>query len=294
MEITKSEILDKTNYGLNIYALILRRYFPAESVIKVSKNTCEPTRNPFNNNESTLLIAKKKSAFDFIDSSIENMKGDPFDFAKLHFKQEGQELLQTLNQELKLHLHEENHESSKDPSPQFSYFKKPILNINPSHSSNLLEIYHLIRSKKFKEATNHFRSIEDKKLARKYKASYFDYVTFSGTFTKRSNKNLIKHSGLITIDFDDIEDIQDLKEKLLSDKYFTTELLFTSPSGNGVKWIIPIELSEVSHSEYFQAISNYLNQTYKVDVDQSGKDIARACFLCHDKDVFINPKYFLI
>ena len=293
MEITKSQILNKTNYGLNIYALILRRYFPGKTVIKVSKNTCVPTRNPFNNNETTLLISKDGSTFNYSDTSKSNFKGDPFDFAKLHFKQDGQELLQTLNQELKLHLNEENHKPFTDPSPQFSYFKKPILNTIPSHSSNLLEIFHLIRGKQFQESTKHLQSIKDKKAARKYKAHNFDYVTFSGTFNKRSNKNLLQHSGLITIDFDDIENIQDLKEKLLSDEYFTTELLFTSPSGNGIKWIIPIELAEASHTDYFKAISNYINQTYKVNVDESGKDIARACFLCHDKDVYINPKYFL-
>jgi phosphoribosylformimino-5-aminoimidazole carboxamide ribonucleotide (ProFAR) isomerase len=40
--------------------------------------------------------------------------------------------------------------------------------------------------------------------ARKFKAFNFDYVTFSGAFSKRNDKHLKKHSGLLTIDFDHI------------------------------------------------------------------------------------------
>jgi hypothetical protein len=32
-------------------------------------------------------------------------------------------------------------------------------------------------------------------------------------------------------------------------------------------------------------------KTYQLEVDKSGKDISRACFLPYDSEVFINPKY---
>ena len=44
------------------------------------------------------------------------------------------------------------------------------------------------------------------------------------------------------LDFDHIGNPEKFKELLLQHDYFDTELLFTSPSGDGVKWIIPIEL----------------------------------------------------
>jgi hypothetical protein len=63
------------------------------------------------------------------------------------------------------------------------------------------------------------------------------------------------------------------------------------PSGDGLKWIVEIDLKQGSHQENFLAISNYIKQTYNIEVDKSGKDISRACFLPYDKEVFINSKY---
>ena len=79
--------------------------------------------------------------------------------------------------------------------------------------------------------------------------------------------------------------VEELRNKLLSDEYFETEMLFTSPSGDGLKWIIPIDLEEVNHQEYFKAVANYIQSTYGLEVDQSGKDISRACFLPYDPTV---------
>lgn len=178
-----------------------------------------------------------------------------------------------------------------DGIPRFSYFEKPISNTKPRATVGLLEIYHLIQGEKFADATNMLRIMQSLEQARKFKAFNFSYVTFSGVFSKRSEMHLEKHSGLLTIDFDHLRNRALLREYLLEDEYFETELLFTSPSGDGLKWIIPIDLSEVGHSGYFLAVANYIQQTYYVEVDQSGKDVSRACFLPHDPDVYINPKY---
>lgn len=80
-----------------------------------------------------------------------------------------------------------------------------------------------------------------------------------------------------------------LFERLLNDEYFDTQLLFRSPSGDGLKWIIPIDTSQTTHGNYFVAVANYILQTYDVAVDKSGRDISRACFLPHDPQAFINP-----
>lgn len=76
---------------------------------------------------------------------------------------------------------------------------------------------------------------------------------------------------------------------MLADEYFDTQLLFVSPSGDGLKWIIEIDTKESPHGEYFTSVANYILQTYSVEVDKSGKDISRACFLPFDPDAFINP-----
>ena len=200
-------------------------------------------------------------------------------------------------------------ETNKLQEPSFSFFKRPVTNTIPFKQVTLVDIYNLIKGTNsptspgsclhesevvkpsLEELTVCLRSIANAKQAKKYKAMWFHYVTFSGTFSKRSDNSLIRHSGLLTIDFDNLPDPPALKEKLLQDEYFETELLFVSPSGKGLKWIIPVDLATASHQQYFLAISNYILATYGLKIDPSGKDVSRACFLPHDPNIYINPKY---
>ena len=175
--------------------------------------------------------------------------------------------------------------------PEFSFFKKPVSNTIPYKTINLLDVYGLIRGNWNMIATNLLRGVETAEMARQVKARFFNYVCFSGVFTKRNENNLVKHSGLVVIDFDHLPCIEKVKQLLLNDDYFETELLFRSPSGDGLKWVIPIDLSKETHKNYFTAISNYLKHTYSLEADNSGKDVARACFLPNDPNVYINPKY---
>jgi hypothetical protein len=172
-----------------------------------------------------------------------------------------------------------------------SYFKSPVYNTTPLKEVTLLEIYNTIKSNEFLNITNSLRVIKDKKSATIYKNKFFDFVTFSGVFSERLNTYLIKHSGLITIDIDNISNVEETKNLLLNDEYFETELLFISPSGNGLKWIVTIDLIKADHVSYFQGIKNYLFLTYDINIDPSGKDIARACFVPHDVNCYINPKH---
>ena len=305
MEISKTAILDKTHYGLRIYSHVLRHYYPGETVLSLSGRDCQPTKNPFNANKPTLKIQIVNNCAEHYDLENSISKGDAFDFAALHYQLQGDELCQKLNEELYLRIGKQKGFYSdniiapvapqpqpvKVPIPAFSYFKAPVTNTVPFKEINLLQVYHLLKGNQFAQCTSTLRSITDKQEARKYKASVFDYVTFSGTFSKRNDKSLLRHSGLITIDFDHIGNVPELKDQLLKDEYFETELLFVSPSGDGLKWVIPIDLTKAKHHDYFKAIANYIKHTYQLEVDQSGKDVSRACFLAEDAGAFINPKY---
>jgi len=176
-------------------------------------------------------------------------------------------------------------------SQKISFFKKPISNIFPFNSKSLREVYELIRSSRYQEVTKILRVIPDLKQARKYKAEKFDYLTFSGAFVKRSDQNLITHSGFLCLDFDHLENLSAFRKFLLEDDSIETELLFVSPSGDGLKWVVAVDLQVGSHLEWFQGISNYIEASYGVQTDSSGKDVSRACFIPHDPDVYINPKY---
>ena len=93
------------------------------------------------------------------------------------------------------------------------------------------------------------------------------------------------------MDFDHVDNIGELKQQLLNHEYFDTELLFVSPSGNGLKWIIPVDLKGWEHSRYFKAVANCIKATGLPLVDMSGSDVARSCFLSYDPQAYINHKY---
>lgn len=319
--INKQAVLSKTHYGIGIYAHILKLYYPGQTVLSLSGRTCLPAKNPFNADNPTLNIFIEKenilgNAWDkelarHLDSENAIPAGDAFDFAEQHYKQSGDELLQTLNKEMNLHIGEKfdfyangkksNHtpEVAQTQSPSiggveeasFSFFKAPVRNTIPHKSISLLDAYNYIIGDYAKQRTEKLRSIKDPKQARQYKASTFDYCTFSGIFQTRNDKALISHSGLLCVDFDHLQNVDLLRKQLLQDEYFDTQMLFVSPSGDGLKWIIPIDTKQTTHSNYFAAVANYILQTYGVEVDKSGRDISRACFLPHDPRAYINPLY---
>lgn len=305
MKVNRESILDKTHYGLTIYAHILQYYYPGETVLSLSGRDCLATKNPFNNNKPTLVVAFVDNYATHADTEQAIANGNAFDFAALHYVLEGEALLNKINEDLYLQIGKEKNFfspaisqqqvvaliSAKVKIPSFSYFTKPVSNVLPARDITITEVYQLIKGKSFLFCTSSLRCIKDSKEARKYKALNFDYVTFSGTFSKRNDINLQKHSGLLAIDFDHVQDLSSLKRELLSDCYFETELLFVSPSGDGLKWVIPIDLTQVKHQDYFKAVANYIQHTYKLKVDPSGKDISRACFLPHDPEIYLNPKY---
>ena len=233
------------------------------------------------------------------DTELETFIGDVFDFAQYHFKMADEaDVLQKINQELHLNLEvkvKDELEWLNEPDDTWyancSFFKAPVRNVFPAETLRLHQVFELITSDKYKKITEDLRAITDVKEARKFKANRFDYVTFSGVFEKRNDSNLLHHSNLLTIDFDHLDNLQELKTQLLNDEYFETEMLFTSPSGDGLKWIIRIDILEVSHSEYFIAVANYIKQTYNIEVDQSGKDVSRACFLPYDPTAFLHKRH---
>ncbi len=309
--ITKQRILQKTHYGLKIFSYILRQYYPKETVLQVSGRECKPTYNPFAKHQrKTLQIARIHHSSTYTDLDDATFRGDVFDFAQLYFKKDTEiELLLQLNDALHLNLETKLSEYSVQQSyiqryldmlpdtqwtPRFSYFSRNLYNLNPTKTIGLVEVYQMLMDTSRKYHTTNLRKLPSQKEQKVYKKKHFDYVTFSGVFTKRNNNALRTHSKLLTIDIDGISnpsELLDIRKTLLKDPYFPSQLLFISPRGNGLKWIIKISLDEVTHSEYFQAVINYIQQTYNIQIDSSGSDVSRGCLLPYDPNPYIHPKY---
>lgn len=302
----QSDILRATVYGLNIYGYILCRYYNDKIDFDTREKECKPMRNPFNGDKETLLIFQKEDNGIIIyeDTELPDFRGDVFDFAALHYKLKGEELLERINQDLHLndgkgtgfyplYLGQKPIPITELAVPHFSFFRKPITNVKPYASISVEDVYKLIKSSRYKARTQELRTITDPGEGGRFKQVNFDYVTFSGVFKKRKNSALDSYSGLLVFDFDHVADLDDLKAKLLRDNYFITVLMFISPSGHGLKWVIPANPALISHDLAFKSVSLYMKKRYGQEVDQSGKDISRACFLCHDPDVYINPDYLI-
>lgn len=314
MVITRKAILSKTQYGLGIYSHILRQFYPDVCVLRIKGRDCGLCLNPFSEGSASLHIWIEKSdpgnalssecAY-HRDLSHSIPDGDAIVFAEFFYKLSGAELLKKINEDMHLHIGERwsfnryvsscanglqsSTSTATSVLPEFSFFHAPIQNRIPFCNYTLRDVYLYLKDIAHAEHTKELRTITDHHEASSYKKTKFDFVTFSGTFAKRNSSSLIKHSGYLCIDFDNLSNLHEIKELLLHDEYFETQLLFRSPSGNGLKWIINIDISSCDHETYFNAVRNYLHKTYDLELDRSGKDVCRSCFLPYDPDAYINP-----
>ena len=184
---------------------------------------------------------------------------------------------------------------------RFSYFAKPISRQMPTREISLVDAYHYIKSGISSQATAQCRSLSPAERPA-FKRTSFDFCTFSGLFVQRKADKLVRHSFLVCFDFDHLPDVEAVGLTLLNDPYFETMLLFRSPSGDGLKWVVsmeqnyarrelffPMETPASYHALFFNAVQHYLHNTYALDVDEKCKDVCRACFLPFDPQAYINP-----
>ena len=77
----KEQILMKTQYGIDIYNLILKKYYGEGYELRVSGMAALAVKNPFRNNCETLNVMLQNGAFCYSDQYDKEFKGDPI---KLH------------------------------------------------------------------------------------------------------------------------------------------------------------------------------------------------------------------
>lgn len=304
IELTWENILSRTFYGTDIYSHILRTYYPHDFLMHVKGDDCGWVRNPWDWSRRTLHIEIRRMdpraklpprMAVHHDESRHIQDGNVIDFARMHWRLDGAALLMAVNEDLKLNLGIDSNTGefrAPDSSRErlFSFFKAPIANLYPSKNISLKDVHRYVTGPWGKTATERLRCIENPRQRRAFKSANFDYITPSGTFTVRGKNYLVQHSGLLCLDFDHIVDVEQLFRRLLEDEYFETQLLFRSPSGCGLKWIIPIDLVKAGHEEYFESVAAYCRKVYGVEPDRQCRDVGRACFLPYDPDAYLNPE----
>ncbi len=109
--------------------------------------------------------------------------------------------------------------------------------------------------------------------------------TPSGVFEVRNSDGLIKHSGMLCIEWDKVEDVDALKDLLGGLPFIYYAGL--SCSARGVFALVKIA-DPTKHREYFKALANYFGGI-GYEVDRSGSDVCRLRVASFDDTPIFNP-----
>jgi hypothetical protein len=169
-----------------------------------------------------------------------------------------------------------------DTSMNFSVFRD-INEVEQGHVKDVAWVVDRIRNGASADLIQRIRALTDKKQRDILKKGLMS-ICWSGTFRRRADQHLIDHSGLVCIDFDHVPDMDALRARLTADQY--THVLFTSPSGDGLKVVVRIPANAKTHKGSFQALMDYYNVE---QFDPKNSNLSRVCYESHDPDIHYNP-----
>lgn len=115
-------------------------------------------------------------------------------------------------------------------------------------------------------------------------------VTFGGLFDGgRNMKCIVEYNGYLVLDFDDLTaaELLSVHAKIILCQY--TLACFVSPSGNGLKVIVSVTTGVEEHLNAFLSLQKFYNAMTGVEIDPSGKDVTRLCFVSADEHLYYNP-----
>lgn len=147
------------------------------------------------------------------------------------------------------------------------------------------DVFNRIKAGRYKDLIKSIRQEKDKTKRNLLKRD-LPAICFSGEFRKRSDDDLLSHSGYICLDFDGYKTkkaMQEDKDLLMSDAYVMS--VFVSPSGNGLKAVVKIPPEKDNHKRYFNALEEYFNSPY---FDKTSKNISRVCYESYDPKIHVN------
>ena len=168
-------------------------------------------------------------------------------------------------------------------------------------------ILRAIKSGRWKDQILKIRGTKEKALRDKLK-SYVPGACFSGTFKKdmvyipktgktvskaRMDNHVLEYTGIVIVDID-IKDqavISRLKNMMIDDPYVYS--FFASPSG-GLKVLYVVNSTSDKHRDYaYDQIKSWVEDNYDIEVDTSGKNISRLCYVSYDPELYLNNEYIL-
>ncbi len=130
---------------------------------------------------------------------------------------------------------------------------------------------------------------KNKPAYRKFKGRQLPAFTPAGVFSRRNRKGLVSHSGLLVLDYDDVEEPNLAHMKELASGAAHTAAAFVSPSGTGIKVLVAVEpkpTDAVSHTGAWRAAAAHYDELLSGAADSSGKDLPRLTLLAHDASAY--------
>lgn len=198
---------------------------------------------------------------------------------------------------------------------RFSYFLPPIWNTTPARVLSLEEVWEYVTGRKtldvyredtstrqttkigsLQEVTRRVRSLTPQEYGNRQtgKVTLLPLVTFGGVFSLREGEGLRVTSGLVCLDIDHATSqgvsLEDLKHRLSQDREIGVRLVFTSPSGDGLKVVCKTagEITDrESYRREFEILNSFVSRKYSVRLDSQTSNIDRGCLLCYDTEAVL-------
>jgi len=178
-----------------------------------------------------------------------------------------------------------------------SIFNKGISQKVPTANIAIADFLQDVKGAKYQTLIENLRQYDSKSKEFKELKKNLPFVTFSGTFKTLDTKleikdKLLSHSGFIVLDFDHVTEpgeadqftfLEHEKEKLSASPFCYA--LFVSPSGTGLKMLCKID---GNHLDAFIGLEKHILDKFGLEIDKSGKDITRRCFVSYDPDIYVN------
>lgn len=138
---------------------------------------------------------------------------------------------------------------------------------------------------KYSNEVDQIRSITDKSIRDTLKAK-LPAITPSGTFTKRGESDLIKHSRFIQFDIDKLtpETIEGVKSVVIGLPY--TFYCGLSVSGLGLWGLFKIN-QPTNHKKHFKAMQRYF-EYFKINIDAAPSNVASLRGYSFDRNHYLN------
>lgn len=122
-------------------------------------------------------------------------------------------------------------------------------------------------------------------------------VSIGGTFRSRNGQSLVRHSGLMAVDLDEVgsDEVMDtISGRLMGGGEFGEHRVvacFRSPTNTGLKVLVAVQgvTTAEQHRTVYDAVALWMKAEHHVhaSLDRSGSDVSRLCYLSADPSAWV-------